>query len=129
MILSAQFFILYAPVLFPRAFSQFSAVKMSKFENAMLTATNAMNFAPRLAILFIGAHMRALQMDPLNGSPRRWAQNCFYMCTYSLLVQVLISIAIPLVLQGTVAKGKNKKLWSTQLRTRESVDCSPLCVT
>ena len=29
--------------------------------------------------------MRALQMDPINGSPQRWAQNCFYMCAYALL--------------------------------------------
>jgi hypothetical protein len=105
-ILSAQFFICYACVQFSRTFSQFSGVKMSSFENAMLTATKAMNFAPMLAILFIGARMRALQMDPINGSPQKWAQNCFYMCTYAVLAQTLISIAIPLVLNGSVKKGK-----------------------
>jgi len=107
-ILSAQFFCVYAAVQFARTFSQFSGVKMSAFENAMLTATKAMNFAPMLAILFIGARMRALQMDPVNGSPQKWAQNCFYMCTYAVLAQTLISIAIPLVLQGTVAPGKTE---------------------
>jgi len=107
-ILSAQFFCCYAAVQFSRTFSQFSGVKMSAFENAMLTATKAMNFAPMLAILFIGARMRALQMDPINGSPQKWAQNCFYMCTYAVLAQTLISIAIPLVLQGTVAPGKTE---------------------
>jgi len=107
-ILSAQFFCCYAAVQFSRTFSQFSGVKMSAFENAMLTATKAMNFAPMLAILFIGARMRALQMDPINGSPQKWAQNCFYMCTYAVLAQTLISIAIPLVLQGSVAPGKTE---------------------
>jgi len=107
-ILSAQFFCVYAAVQFARTFSQFSGVKMSAFENAMLTATKAMNFAPMLAILFIGARMRALQMDPVNGSPQKWAQNCFYMCTYAVLAQTLISIAIPLVLQGTVKQGKTE---------------------
>ena len=43
--------------------------KFSKFEQAMTTATASMNFAPMLAILFIGARMRALQMDPVNGNP------------------------------------------------------------
>ena len=38
-ILSAQFFCIYAAVQFSRTFSQFSGVKMSSFENAMLTAT------------------------------------------------------------------------------------------
>jgi hypothetical protein len=67
----------------------------------MMIATNAMNFAPMLAVLFIGARMRALQMDPVNGAPQRWAQNCFYMCTYAVAAQVIISIAVTLVLSGT----------------------------
>jgi hypothetical protein len=67
----------------------------------MMVASNAMNFAPMLSVLFIGARMRALQMDPVNGAPQKWAQNCFYMCTYATLAQVLISIAVTLVLSGT----------------------------
>merc|ERR1719263_1074683 len=67
-----------------------------------------MMFAPMLSVLFIGARMRALQMDPLNGSPQKWAQNCFYMCTYAVLAQTLISIAVTLVLQGKAEKGENE---------------------
>merc|ERR1719359_2830704 len=107
-ILTCQYFVLYALVAFSRTWTQFTAVKMTKFENAMLTATNAMNFAPMLAILFIGARMRALQMDPVNGNPQKWAQNCFYMCTYSVLAQVLLSIAIPMAMQGDVKVGKTE---------------------
>merc|ERR1719472_759015 len=77
-----------------------------RIKKALLTATNAMNFAPMLAILFIGARMRALQMDPVNGSPQKWAQNCFYMCTYAVAAQVLLSIVVPLVLQGQAKVGK-----------------------
>merc|ERR1719262_2107302 len=107
-IMTCQYFVLYAVVAFSRTFTQFSAVKMTKFENAMLTATNAMNFAPMLSILFIGARMRALQMDPVNGNPQRWAQNCFYMCTYAVAAQVILSIIIPLVLQGEAKPGKTE---------------------
>merc|ERR1719335_1500150 len=64
-----------------------------------------MNFAPMLAILFIGARMRALQMDPVNGAPQKWAQNCFFMCTYALLAQTCLCIAIPVVLGGKARKG------------------------
>merc|ERR1719450_518256 len=67
-----------------------------------------MNFAPMLAVLFIGARMRALQMDPVNGSPQRWAQNCFFMCTYAVLTQTLLCITIPVVLGGKVKKGKTE---------------------
>merc|ERR1719171_2056313 len=65
-----------------------------------------MNFAPMLSVLFLAARMRALQMDPINGAPQRWAQNCFYFCTWAVLAQTLISIAVPLVLQGEAKKGK-----------------------
>merc|ERR1719321_73884 len=61
-----------------------------------------------LAILFIGARMRALQMDPINGNPQKWAQNCFFMCTYALLAQTICSVAVPLVLQGDVKVGKTE---------------------
>merc|ERR1719161_2883146 len=45
-------------------------------------------------------------MDPINGSPQKWAQNCFYMCTYALLAQTCFSVAVPLVMQGQVKVGK-----------------------
>merc|ERR1719262_2119551 len=71
-----------------------------------MTATASMNFAPMLAVLFIGARMRALNMDPVNGNPQKWAQNCFFMCTYALLAQTCFSVAVPLVLQGEAKVGK-----------------------
>jgi hypothetical protein len=107
-LLSGFFFCTYFIVQCSRTYSQFSGAKMSSFENAMLTAVKAMNFAPMLSILFIGARMRALQMDPIHGHPQKWAQNCFYMCTYAVVAQTLISIIIPLVLNGSVKKGKTE---------------------
>merc|ERR1719181_2088008 len=62
--------------------------------------------APMLCVLFLGARMRALQMDPINGNPQRWAQNCFYMCTYALIAQTCVAIFVPLVLGGEVQKNK-----------------------
>jgi len=106
MILSCQYFVVYGLIQVSRTFTQFSGQKLSKFENAMMTATNCMNFAPMLAILFLGARMRALQMDPVNGNPQKWAQNCFFMCTYAVAAQTCLAIAIPLVMQGEVKKGK-----------------------
>merc|ERR1719272_2167043 len=85
---------------------QFTKVRTTKFENAMMTATASMNFALMLAVLFIAARMRALNMDPVNGSPQKWAQNCFFMCTYALLAQTCFSVAVPLVLQGEVKRGE-----------------------
>merc|ERR1719399_1678900 len=68
-----------------------------------------MFFAPMMAVLFIGARMRALQMDPINGAPQKWAQNCFYMCTYAIMIQCILAISVPLVLGGKVKEGNKGK--------------------
>merc|ERR1719191_177592 len=109
--LTCQYFIVYGLIQVARTFTQFTGGNreghsMSKFENVMMTATASMNFAPMLAVLFIGARMRALNMDPINGNPQKWAQNCFFMCTYALLAQTIISVAVPLVLQGEAKPGR-----------------------
>merc|ERR1719271_1321700 len=65
-----------------------------------------MDLAPMLCVLFLGARMRALQMDPKHGNPQRWAQNCFFLCTYSIIVQTCVAVFVPLVLDGSVKKGK-----------------------
>merc|ERR1719504_589890 len=69
-------------------------------------ATNTVNFAPMLSILFIGARMRALQIDPKFGNPQAWAQNCFYLCAYSVMAQLMLVIVVPYVLGGEVRKGE-----------------------
>jgi len=109
MILSCQYFIVYGGMQIARTWTQFTGIApnfTSKVENALLTATASMNFAPMLAVLFIAARMRALNMDPINGNPQKWAQNCFYMCTYALLAQTCFSVAVPLILQGEAKPGK-----------------------
>jgi len=107
--LACQYFLVYGGIQVAKTWTQFTGIAAnftSKAENALMTATASMNFAPMLAVLFIGARMRALNMDPINGNPQKWAQNCFYMCTYALLAQTLCSVAVPLVLQGDVKVGK-----------------------
>jgi hypothetical protein len=107
--LACQYFLVYGGIQVARSWTQFTSIAAnftSKAENALMTATASMNFAPMLAVLFIGARMRALNMDPINGNPQKWAQNCFYMCTYALLAQTIFSVAVPLVLQGNVKVGK-----------------------
>merc|ERR1719321_5177 len=105
MILASMYFLVYAGIQFGETFKSFSGVDSSKLTGALQGAICTMFFAPMIAVLFIGARMRALQMDPINGSPQRWAQNCFYMCTYAVMMQCIFAIATPLVLGGSVKKG------------------------
>merc|ERR1719191_2536673 len=101
MILSCQYFLVYGGIQVARTWTQYVGIAAnftSKAETALMTACASMNFAPMLAVLFIGARMRALNMDPVNGNPQKWAQNCFFMCTYALMAQTTCSVAVPLVL-------------------------------
>merc|ERR550514_1600029 len=104
MILSCQYFAVYGAIQVCKSIEEWLSFKnkfLHTLQEACSTATLSMNFAPMLAILFIGARMRALQMDPVSGAPQSWAQNCFFMCTYALLVQTCLCVAIPVILGGS----------------------------
>ena len=60
--------------------------KVKALKDGMEAAAMSMGFASMLAVLFIGARMRALNLDPVNGAPQRWAQN-FLMCTHALMLR------------------------------------------
>merc|ERR1719231_129177 len=105
MILGSQYFLVYAGIQFGKTFQSFSGVDSSKLTGALEGAIMTMYFAPMAAVLFIGARMRALQMDPINGAPQKWAQNCFYAISYAIMIQCILAVAVPLVLGGSIKKG------------------------
>ena len=82
MILACQFFCVYGGIQICKSVTEWLSFKLTAPEKALDAATMSVMFAPMLAILFIGARMRALQMDPVNGAPQKLAHNCFFMCTY-----------------------------------------------
>merc|ERR1719421_2109096 len=68
----------------------------------------SVNLAPMLCILFVGARMRALQMDPKHGNPQWWAQWCFYICTYSVMVQAIMVVVVPLCITCECKQGASE---------------------
>jgi hypothetical protein len=108
MILSTAFFVVYFLAAVSRTHSQYTVgqVGTSRFEEVMIRAADTLAMAPMLCVLFLGARMRALQMDPVHGNPQKWAQNCFYLCTYALIAQTLLATLVPLFLNGKASKGK-----------------------
>jgi len=105
--LTVQYFAVYLAVALMQTYHQFQAKTplTTKLTSVLQLATNTVNFAPMLCILFIGARMRALQIDPVNGNPQKWAQTCFYVCAYSVLVQLLLVLVVPLLLDGEPVPG------------------------
>merc|ERR1719172_450007 len=92
--LATQFFLVYLGVALIKTTIELggSSPFLVKMQGLFTLAKFTVNFAPMLCILFIGARMRALQMDPKHGNPQKWAQNCFYLCTYSVMVQAIMII-------------------------------------
>merc|ERR1719207_81293 len=99
--LTWQFFIVYLVVALVKTAKEVSGSSplLTKIIGVFTMAKLTVNFAPMLCILFIGERMRALQMDPKNGNPQKWAQNCFFMCTYSVMIQTILVIAMPFCVQ------------------------------
>merc|ERR1719253_617774 len=106
--LSCTFFLIYCLVAISRTWSQFTVgnTAESTFETVMLQGSQTLAMAPMLCVLFLAARMRALQMDPIGGNPQKWAQNCFYVASYSLIAQTVMACVVPLVLKGKATKGK-----------------------
>lgn len=108
--LTCQFFAVYLALALVRTAVELSGPSpfLTKLGGLLTMAKYTVNFAPMLSILFIGARMRALQIDPKHGSPQKWAQNCFYLCTYSVLLQTLLVIILPFATECTVEQGASE---------------------
>jgi hypothetical protein len=114
--LTIQFFVIYLLLMVIKTVRDFSEGKVwfiaikDKFIAAQNTLNNAATtvfMAPMLCILFISARMRALQIDPKTGAPQAWAQMCFHICTYCLLVCTILTLLPPLL--GNAERGATEE--------------------
>jgi len=105
-----QYFAVYLAIAILTTYHEFMGGSdfSKKLAGVLQLCKSTVSFAPMLCILFIGARMRALQIDPVNGNPQKWAQNCFYLCAYAVLIQVLMLLLIPLVLDGKLKPGSTE---------------------
>eukprot|EP00747_Dinoflagellata_sp_TGD_P060856 gnl/TRDRNA2_/TRDRNA2_152244_c0_seq1.p1 gnl/TRDRNA2_/TRDRNA2_152244_c0~~gnl/TRDRNA2_/TRDRNA2_152244_c0_seq1.p1 ORF type:complete len:564 (+),score=70.28 gnl/TRDRNA2_/TRDRNA2_152244_c0_seq1:74-1765(+) len=104
MIMSVAFFMVFLFVATCKSFTELTGRSAAKLEQIMLGAARTMESAPMLCILFLAARMQALQMDPVNGAPQKWAQGCFYMCTFAVIIQAFLAIAVPFVIASELKR-------------------------
>jgi hypothetical protein len=104
-----QYFAVYLGIALIQTYQSFygESTTSRKWKATFTLLSNTVSFAPMLCVLFIGARMRALQIDPVNGNPQKWAQTCFYLCAYSVLVQCLILLCVPFA-GGELEKGETE---------------------
>lgn len=69
-------------------------LKSSRVRQAGLQAVFCARKAPCLAVLFLAARMRALQLDPPLGHPSVWVQASFYAVTAAFGAEILAGIYI-----------------------------------
>mmetsp|Transcript_52225 Transcript_52225/g.118828 ORF Transcript_52225/g.118828 Transcript_52225/m.118828 type:complete len:618 (-) Transcript_52225:16-1869(-) len=68
--------------------------RTTAFEIVCNRVKETVDVAPMVVLLFIGARLRALQLDP-NGAPQPWAQQMFYLATFSLLALITLGYITP----------------------------------
>merc|ERR1719198_1388960 len=121
--LTLQYFTIYLVLFVSITVKQFTNMEIlgyviSIFESARATVM----FAPMLSMLFIGTRMRALQLtkatdgtSPTTAGPQTWVQDGMYLATWSVLVQLIMSILVP-ICTGT---GKPEMDHSGNVKTPE----------
>jgi len=98
-------------------------VDSDKLQKVMEAGKDAVNLAPMLAILFVIARMRAMQVDPLQGNPQPWAQRNMAVATVAMGIQVLAAILLPLFDKG----GEIKALKVTEVAVRQLAVLTVFC--
>jgi len=65
------------------------------------SATATVNYAPMLCVLFLSTRMRAIQLTQGRTEefmlPARWVQFCMQACTWAVMMQLVIVLAMPLL--------------------------------
>merc|ERR1719392_478697 len=94
--LTVQFFTVFLLIWICITVKEFTGFEMHFISNAMENAKGTIAFCPMLSILFVGTRMLALQLTNQRGAPQGYAQDGMYMATWSILIQFLMVLLIPL---------------------------------
>merc|ERR1719160_2124680 len=94
--LTVQFFTVFLLIWICITVKEFTGYELHFISNTMENAKGTIAFCPMLAILFVATRMLALQITNNKGAPQGWAQDGMYMATWSILIQFLMVLLIPL---------------------------------
>merc|ERR1719398_487711 len=94
--LAFQYFLIYALLWIFITLEDFTSFELTSAKQAIETAKSTVAFAPMIAVLFICTRMRALQMTDNKGAPQGWVQDGMYLATWSILIQFLMCLLMPL---------------------------------
>jgi hypothetical protein len=94
--LTIQYFTIFGLLMAAKLYSTLLYKGRKTFSIRTLeSAVPSLKLCPMLAILFVGARMRALQMNLT--APPAYAQLSFYVATYAVMVQTICAVLTPLL--------------------------------
>merc|ERR1719162_2714557 len=94
--LTFQFFIIFIVIWVAQTVKELTGWEWHFISNTMENAKGTIAFCPMLSILFVATRMRAMTLTNWKGAPQGWAQDGMYMATWSILIQFLMVLLIPL---------------------------------
>merc|ERR1719235_897767 len=81
--------------------NQFGGGKYQPLLRLFEAGATTVNFAPVIAVLFLAARMRAIQLSKgdteKHALPQPWAQLCMYAATLAVFGQVVMVLLVPVV--------------------------------
>ena len=75
----------------------------SAVQKALKSGAETMFYAPMVCLMFVGFRMRVLQLTKGTGNPQDWVRWCMIAVTYSITVNTIMVMLIPLVTGKDVA--------------------------
>lgn len=103
--LTCQYFLVYLMLFVTQTLSQmWSSPGIESFGRVLVAAEKTVKFCPMLALLFLGARMRAEELSK-HGSPQCFAQDGMYFSSYAVLVQLLMVLSLGLFSEVSQAQG------------------------
>jgi len=93
--LASQYFFIYLLLWIFYTVEDFTNYDLGMVRNAIESAKTTVQFAPMLAVLFVGTRMRALQISKNQGAPQGWAQDGMFLATWAVFIQFLMCLVMP----------------------------------
>merc|ERR1719235_1604390 len=99
--LALQYFLIYTMLAVCRTVNNFTGQAYLGIQKIFETAAATVTYAPMLSVLFLGVRMRAIQLSQGQTEkyqlPQPWVQQAMFTCTYAVLGQVLLVLAMAVI--------------------------------
>merc|ERR1719355_64509 len=109
--LTIQYFLVYTALAIGKTYVEFSGNPSRMLMDTLLAATGSVAYAPMLSVLFLGVRMRAVQLSQGKPDeyhlPQDWVKDSMQACAWSILIQTLMVLIVPLVQGGEPKVGED----------------------